>query len=99
VKESDIQLFLIGNQGDGALRQLAEETGGRSLSPGTRIYELGNICGEIVREIKNQYMLGYRSTNQQKDGTWRNISVKVDPPFKYKLNVRPRRGYTAASGK
>jgi Ca-activated chloride channel family protein len=36
VKETDVQLYLIGNQGDGALRGLAESTGGRSLSPRAR---------------------------------------------------------------
>jgi Ca-activated chloride channel family protein len=94
VKESDVQLYLIGDTGDGALRQLAENTGGRSLSPG-RAYELGNICSQIVKELKNQYVLGYRSTNQAKDGTWRNITVKLDPPGNLKLNARPRKGYLA----
>lgn len=97
VKESDVQLYLIGNEGDGALSQLAEDSGGRSLAPRTGIYELGNICSQIVREIKNQYVLGYRSTNQEKDGKWRNISVKLTPPGGIKLNIRPKKGYFAAS--
>jgi Ca-activated chloride channel family protein len=96
VKESDVQLYLIGNEGDGALSQLAEDTGGRSLAPRTRVYELGNICSQIVKEVKNQYLLGYRSTNQEKDGKWRNISVKLTPPSGIgRLNTRPRKGYFA----
>jgi Ca-activated chloride channel homolog len=96
IKESDVQLYLIGNEGDGALRQLAEDTGGRSLGPRTTVYELGNICSQIVREVKNQYLLGYRSTNQSKDGKWRNITVKLSTPSGIgKLNVRPRKGYFA----
>jgi Ca-activated chloride channel homolog len=96
VKESDVQLYLIGNEGDGALRQLAEDTGGRSLAPRTTVYELGNICTQIVREVKNQYLLGYHSTNKSKDGKWRNITVKLNTPSGIgRLNVRPRKGYFA----
>lgn len=96
VKESDVQLYLIGNEGDGALRQLSEETGGRSLSPRSNVYELGNICSQIVKEVKNQYVLGYRSTNQEKDGKWRNVSVKLTtPPGIGRLNTRPKKGYYA----
>jgi Ca-activated chloride channel family protein len=98
VKESDVQLYLIGNEGDGALRQLSEDTGGRSLAPRTTIYELGNICSQIVREVKKQYVLGYRSTNQDKDGKWRNINVKLTPPSGIgRLNIRPKKGYLAPS--
>lgn len=97
IKETDVQLYLIGNQGDGSLRGLAESTGGRSLSPRARSYELGNICNEIVRNLKNQYLIGYRSTNGIKDGKWRNVRVRVNPPAGIKLNVRSRTGYYAPS--
>jgi Ca-activated chloride channel family protein len=97
IKETDVQLYLIGNEGDGALTALAESTGGRSLSPRTKSFELGNICNEIVRNLKNQYLIGYKSTNEAKDGKWRNVKVKVDPPNHLKLNVRSRTGYYAPS--
>jgi Ca-activated chloride channel family protein len=95
IKETDVQLYLIGNQGDGALRGLAESTGGRSLSPRARSFELGNICNEIVRNLKNQYLIGYRSTNGIKDGKWRDVRIRVSPPAGIKLNVRYRSGYYA----
>lgn len=95
IKETDVQLYLIGNEGDGTLRGLAESTGGRSLSPRTRSYELGNICNEIVRNLKNQYLVGYRSTNAVRDGKWRDVRVKLNPPTGIKLNVRSRTGYYA----
>jgi len=95
VRETDLQLYLIGNQGDGALRKLAEDTGGRALAPRGRVFELGNICTQIVRELKNQYLLGYRSTNTANDGKWRNIRVRVDPPTDLKLNLRSKAGYYA----
>jgi Ca-activated chloride channel homolog len=97
LKETDVQLYLIGNQGDGALTSLAESTGGRSLTPRSQVYELGNICTEIVKNLKNQYVIGYRSTNRANDGKWRNVRVKLDPPGELKLNVRARTGYNAPS--
>ena len=95
LKETDVQLYLIGNEGDGSLTALAESTGGRSLSPRTRTFELGSICNEIVRNLKNQYLIGYRSTNETKDGKWRNVRVRLDAPGNIKLNVRHRTGYNA----
>jgi Ca-activated chloride channel homolog len=60
------------------------------------MYELGNICTQIVREVKNQYLLGYHSTNKAKDGKLRSISVKLNTPSGVgKLNVRARKGYFA----
>jgi len=98
IRETDAQLYLIGNQGDGALRRLAEDTGGRALAPRGRTFELGNICSQVVRELKNQYMLGYQSTNAIRDGTWRNIKVKMDAPGELKLNLRAKTGYFAPKG-
>jgi Ca-activated chloride channel homolog len=95
LKETDIQLYLIGNEGDGALRALAEASGGRSLPPRGPTFEVGNICNEIVRNLKNQYLIGYRSTNEAKDGTWRNVRVKLNAPDNVKLNTRWRTGYSA----
>ncbi len=98
IKESDVQLYLIGDEGDGALRQLAENTGGRSLPGRSPTYEIGGICRQVVKELKNQYVLGYRSTNQAKDGAWRNITVKLSPPNGIKLTPRPKKGYFATTG-
>jgi Ca-activated chloride channel family protein len=97
IRETDVQLYLIGNEGDGGLRALAESTGGRSLSSRSSSFELGSICNEIVRNLKNQYLIGYKSTNEARDGAWRNVRVKVNPPAGLKLNLRSRNGYFAPS--
>ena len=96
MKESDVQLYLIGNEGDGALRQLAEDR--RPLpGPRTTVYELGNICSQIVKEVKNQYLLGYRPTNQTKTEVAQH-QREADPAKRYrKLNVRPKRATCARS--
>jgi Ca-activated chloride channel family protein len=92
VRESDMQVFSIGNEGDGALKEMTELTGGRQFRMGS---VLGS-CGLITQELKYQYLLAYQSTNPAKDGKWRNIQVKMNPPPSLReLTVRAKKGYTA----
>ena len=86
--------------GDGRIgRALIEElsglTGGRSFFPDTA-FELEDICTKIAVELKNQYVIGYSSANGSKNGKWRNVRVKVDPPRGLpRLTVRAKKGYYA----
>jgi Ca-activated chloride channel family protein len=49
-------------------------------------------------ELKNQYIIGYRPTNETKDGKWRKIHVKVIyPKGTPQLSVRARSGHYAPS--
>ncbi len=63
-------------QADLALRKLAYETGGRVLYPNS-FGQLDNIYAEVDEELRNQYTLGYISTNKVKDGGYRRIQVGV----------------------
>jgi VWFA-related protein len=63
-------------QADAALRKLAYETGGRVLYPNS-FGQLDNIYAEVDEELRNQYTLGYISTNAFKDGSYRKITVRV----------------------
>ena len=57
---------------------------------------LEDICAKIAIELKNEYIIGYHSTNSTKDGRWRKVQVKVkSPPGMPKLNVRFKTGYYA----
>jgi Ca-activated chloride channel family protein len=78
-------------QADMALRKLAYETGGRVLYPNT-FGQLDNIYAEVDEELRNQYTLGYVSSNQVKDGSYRRIQVSVDAPD---ITVSARPGYYA----
>ena len=73
------------------MRQLAQETGGRSFFP-ARIDDLNGVYAEIADELASQYTLGYSSKNIKRDGAFRRIVVQIDRP-----NVTPRtkRGYYA----
>jgi len=110
VKEQDIQIYSIGIVGDfssslGAgrtsralIEELSELTGGRSFFPDS-VYDLEDICTKIAIELKNQYILGFNSTNGAKDGKWRKLQVKMQPPKGLpRLNVRYKTGYYGAVG-
>lgn len=76
---------------DAALRQLAYQTGGRVLYP-NNFGQLNNIYAEVDEELRNQYTIGYISTNAIKDGSYRRIEVRVDAPG---AMVASRLGYYA----
>ena len=63
-------------QADAALRKFAQETGGRVLYPNS-FGQLDDIYAQVDEELRNQYTIGYSSSNTVKDGSYRNISVRV----------------------
>ena len=74
------------------LRRLAQETGGEAFFP-NRPNAVTEICEQIARDIRNQYTLGYVSTNAQRDGVYRAIRVSAQALGHGKLFVRTRSGY------
>jgi Ca-activated chloride channel family protein len=110
VKEQDVQIYAIGivdafnsqlgsgRSGRAMIEELADLTGGRAFFPDS-VYELEDICTKIAVELKNQYVIGYESTNEAKDGKWRKLRLKVNPPQGLpRLNVRSKSGYYAPVG-
>ena len=82
----------------GVLRRLAEMSGGESFFP-KQLTELTPISEHIAHDIRNQYMLGYVSTNLKQDGTHRSIRLVAEAPGSTgKLRVRTRKGYVAHEG-
>jgi len=80
------------SQGDKTLIRLAEQTGGRAFFP-FEATDLASSFQEIARELRSQYSLGYISTNQAHDGTFRTILVETTEKG---LKVRAKAGYYAA---
>ena len=78
------------------LKELSEETGGKHFFPES-VDEVHAICTEVAHEIRNQYTLGYKPTNLSRDGTWRDVTVRVmgSPTGKRKWIARTKRGYYA----
>lgn len=71
------------------LVSLAADTGGRSLMDSN---DFGKIFTEIQEDTAMYYVLGYSSTNANKDGKYRNIRVNVKVA---NVRVDARRGYYA----
>jgi Ca-activated chloride channel family protein len=73
------------------MRQLAQETGGRSFFP-ARVEDLNDVYGQIADELASQYTIGFTSKNAKRDGAWRRVVVQVA-----RANITPRakRGYFA----
>ena len=98
VQASDAMLYTIGFGSGATVPQLrssldsyARSTGGRSFFP-REVPELDRVFGDIVAELANQYVLSYSSTNNKRDGKWRDIKVQVR---KRSYDIRARRGYRA----
>lgn len=82
----------------GVLRQLARSTGGDAFFP-EHLEEVVTICEQIAHEIRNQYTLGYVSTNALQNGAYRNIRVVAKSKAYGQLSVRARSGYIARGEK
>ena len=99
LKRSGITLYVVGLggiagvslKGEKLLKSLAEDTGGRAWFPRDE-RDLVVAYDAIANEVKNHYLLGYTPKNQDRDGTWRGIEVKVANET---FRVRARKGYTA----
>ena len=74
-----------------AMKSLAQETGGRSFAP-LDVAELAGVYDIIAKELASQYALGYTPKNQQSDGAYRRVVVRVSQPG---ARTRTRAGYIA----
>jgi Ca-activated chloride channel homolog len=109
VAESGVEIYAIGifddsfplvgsieeQLGKRVLTQLTDAAGGRTI-PVEQVSTVPQIAAIISRELRNQYLLGYRPSNVVRDGKWRKIRVRVTPGTNT-LRVQPfyRRGYMA----
>lgn len=111
VRESDVQIYAIGiyeplgsrgrtpeeMNGPGLLTDITEQTGGRHFAV-DNLAELPDVAAKIGIELRNEYVLGYRPKNKERDGKYRRIQVKLVktaglPPLKALF----RNGYYAPS--
>jgi VWFA-related protein len=75
-----------------ALKALTEASGGLDYYPKS-ISDVQEITPRVAHEIRNQYILGYTSSNQVFDGSFRQIKVSVTGFGR--PTVRTRNGYYA----
>jgi VWFA-related protein len=89
-----------GQKAEDSLIRIAEATGGRAFFPST-VDEARIYMERVARDLREQYTLGYFTTNPARNGGWRSIRVEVippvGPPAAAKLNANYRHGYYAPS--
>jgi Ca-activated chloride channel family protein len=115
LREADVQIYVIGfvNELDkegglirksprdkavNLLNKIATETGGRAFFPQS-LSELPQIAGEIIRDLRTQYVVAYNPTNKDRDGSFRSIKVTVDEPTSREKRIAlTRNGRVAPKG-
>lgn len=76
------------------LGKLASETGGRVFKV-TKDHTLEDAFTELQAELRSQYSLGYKSTNPDRNGEYREIEIRPKNPA---FQVQTRKGYYATRG-
>jgi Ca-activated chloride channel homolog len=74
-----------------SLRALSKQTGGTAFFP-SGLDEVQSIASAIARDIRSEYVIGYRSSNPQTSGTYHSIQVEV-LDGSTQLRVATRSGY------
>jgi len=83
----------VDEEGNGNLRKLAEQTGGRVLFPGSP-KQIGKAFEKISEELRSRYAISYRPADFSTDGRYRKITIEARKAGK-RLQVRARKGYYA----
>jgi VWFA-related protein len=88
-----VEAGTVKDQGDKGLERLCDETGGTAFFTGDML-SLERSFTKIANELRSQYLITYRPTNDKYDGSYRKVDVKLNNTSdKYKL--RTKRGYKA----
>ena len=115
LRESTVQIYVIGfvdelskesgfigkspqSKSKAFLERLATESGGKAYFPASTS-ELPSLAKEISNELRTQYSIGYIPSNDNHDGTYRNIKISVaDGPNAQKRIAITRAGRVAEGG-
>jgi len=81
----------MGYSGEGDMKKLTEQTGGRVINVGNKFDKLKEAFDQIAKELRSQYNIGYVPTNLKLDGTYRKLEIKSKQNYK----IQARAGYYA----
>jgi len=105
-QKADSLIYAIGigdrytfNVNEGALRKIAEKTGGRAYFP-RHERDLRDAFAQIQRDLREQYLVAYSPSNKSRDGSYRKIEIQiVNPDLKQQnLKLNYRTGYLSKTG-
>ena len=90
-----VEAGTVKDRGDKGLERMCEETGGAAFFTGDML-ALERSFTKIARELRSQYLITYKSTNNLYDGSYRRVEVKLSSGHN---NMKPRtkHGYKAVS--
>ena len=94
LRDVDAAIFAIGlgpNVDRETLEQIARASGGASYFPAT-VDELPAQYARVVEDLRRRYVLSYTSTNDARDGQWRDVELR---PRQEGLIIKSRGGYRA----
>lgn len=90
-----VDVGTIKDKGDKFLTQLCEDTGGEVFFTGDMI-ELEKAFTKISQELRSQYIITYRPTNQNYDGKERKVEVRfTDKSKDGDYRIRTKKSYRA----
>ena len=102
-EQSSATIYCIGiydpvqkDRNPGVLRRIAKVTGGESYFPST-LEDLHTVWPRIAGAIRGQYTIGYISSNQTHDGSFRKVKIVAKNNRGKILDVRARPGYISGS--
>lgn len=81
-----------GYSGEGEMKKLTEQTGGRVIDVGNKMAKLREGFDQIANELRSQYYIGYTPTNTKLDGTFRKVEIH---PSDKNYKIQARSGYFA----
>ncbi|MBP7866964.1 MAG: VWA domain-containing protein [Acidobacteria bacterium] len=90
-KYDETGLMKVMYAAESQIRKLTSETGGRVVDL-AKSDKLETLYRKLIKELRMQYYLSYQPYNMEKDGTYREIKVRVDRPG---MVIHHRRGYNA----
>ncbi len=90
-----VEMGEVKDSHDRKLVKLAEETGGMAFFTGDML-ELERSFTKINKELRAQYLVTYKPTNDRYDGSFRRIEVKLTNG-RSGLKVRTKHGYKAVA--
>ncbi len=74
------------------LALLAEESGGLFYKA-RKIRDLNGVYDQVIEDLGQVYSLGYRPTNEKRDGSWRTVKIQIANRPELVTHARP--GYYA----
>jgi VWFA-related protein len=84
-------MFGMGGGGEGELRKMSDETGGRMYKV-DRKHTLDEVFKELQDEMRSQYSIAYTPSNEVKDGGYRHLEVRL---ANKDMKAQARKGYYA----